>query len=308
MFKSARMRLVCLVTLISSSPAFAEQKQKQDSNNDVIYGADDRLDVYQVQNPVTLKLVDATVGIFPKADLVQDPSNADNLKYVGETFAQSYQLCANEPFREQPSAAVCSGTLVGPDLILTAGHCIDSQQECNDSVFAFGYHMKSENDSARVVAKKDVYRCSSIVARKQEFDGEDWAVIRLDRMVTDHTPLSVQHDSKLSQNDPVFVIGHPAGLPTKVAGGAKVRAFENNKAYFVANLDTYGGNSGSAVFNANTGLIEGILVRGETDFVYNRRQQCRESNKCSDNSCRGEDVTKISAVLKMVALPISNPH
>lgn len=36
----------------------------------------------------------------------------------------------------------------------------------------------------------------------------------------------------------------PAGLPTKIAGGATMRDASPN-GYYVANLDTYGGNSGS---------------------------------------------------------------
>ena len=68
----------------------------------------------------------------------------------------------------------------------------------------------------------------------------------------------------------------------------------NKPGYFVANLDTYGGNSGSAVFNAKTGVIEGILVRGENDYVY--KGNCRVSNVCASDGCRGEDVTKLSAI------------
>ncbi|MEI8190645.1 MAG: hypothetical protein WCI75_13115 [candidate division NC10 bacterium] len=64
--------------------------------------------------------------------------------------------------------------------------------------------------------------------------------------------------------------------------------------YFVANLDTYGGNSGSAVFSATTGLVEGILVRGENDYVW--KGGCRVSNRCPADGCRGEDVTKVSAL------------
>ena len=71
--------------------------------------------------------------------------------------------------------------------------------------------------------------------------------------------------------------------------------------YFVANLDTYGGNSGSAVFNATSGKVEGILVRGENDYVW--RGSCRVSNKCPADGCRGEDVTKVSALMDIIPAP-----
>ena len=92
----------------------------------------------------------------------------------------------------------------------------------------------------------------------------------------------------------LVVIGHPTGLPTKIADGANVRRRAGT--YFVANLDTYGGNSGSAVFNANTGVVEGILVRGETDYRRDYRRNCRVSNVVSDNGGRGEDVTYITNI------------
>ena len=67
--------------------------------------------------------------------------------------------------------------------------------------------------------------------------------------------------------------------------------------YFSANLDTYGGNSGSAVFNANTGVVEGILVRGATDYVSDPSQGgCRVSNILGKHAGKGEDVTYITNV------------
>ena len=65
--------------------------------------------------------------------------------------------------------------------------------------------------------------------------------------------------------------------------------------FFVCNLDTYGGNSGSPVFNSSTHELEGILVRGETDFIVTENG-CRKSNVCPQNDpnfvCRGEDCTR----------------
>jgi len=87
-------------------------------------------------------------------------------------------------------------------------------------------------------------------------------------------------------------------LPVKLSGGAAVRNLMGEVGYFTANLDTYGGNSGSAVFNNVTGEIEGVLVRGETDFV--RQGNCRISYVCENNGCRGEDVTKASYVKQKI--------
>ena len=87
-------------------------------------------------------------------------------------------------------------------------------------------------------------------------------------------------------------------------GDSEVRTVDKS-GYFVANLDTYGGNSGSAVFNTDTGLVEGILVRGENDFVYSNG--CRVSNVCPAPGCRGEDVTKISELANLIPEATEEP-
>jgi hypothetical protein len=84
--------------------------------------------------------------------------------------------------------------------------------------------------------------------------------------VAGRRPLAVRSAGRVAKGQPLFVIGHPNGLPTKFADGAQVRG-NAHKDFFVANLDTYGGNSGSPVFNAVSLEVEGILVRGENDFV-----------------------------------------
>jgi V8-like Glu-specific endopeptidase len=94
--------------------------------------------------------------------------------------------------------------------------------------------------------------------------------------------------------DELYIVGHPAGLPTKIAGGAVVRSVKST--FFKANLDSYGGNSGSAVFNAQTNEIVGILVRGDQDFKYDQANSCTRSNICENDGCRGEDVTNITYI------------
>jgi hypothetical protein len=103
---------------------------------------------------------------------------------------------------------------------------------------------------------------------------------------------------KIDDRTPIVVIGHPSGLPTKIAGGAKVRD-NSNDIFFSANLDTFGGNSGSAVFNEKSGEVVGILVRGENDYVNDKDRECQVVNKCADNECRGEDVTRIENIRQL---------
>ena len=61
------------------------------------------------------------------------------------------------------------------------------------------------------------------------------------------------------------------------------------------NLDTFKGSSGSPVFNEATGLIEGIVSKGEPkDFIEARLGACSTIRRCGDTECRGEVVTRAS--------------
>lgn len=256
----------------------------------VIYGSDDRIDLYQTDSAPLRSLADSTVALFRAADVTSSGGAAQlNTQNYGERMG----LCKEEPFFEQPMGAFCSGSLVAPDIIMTAGHCVPSPEECSNIKFVFGFAVKEKDKMPTSVAGGDVYGCKELIGREQVNDGADWALVRLDRKVTGHKPLKLNRSGDIKANAPVLVIGHPAGLPTKIAGGANVRD-SSKPGFFVANLDTYGGNSGSAVFNAQTGLVEGILVRGEQDYVY--KNGCRVSNVCANDACRGEDVTKIANV------------
>ncbi|PKM97475.1 MAG: serine protease [Elusimicrobia bacterium HGW-Elusimicrobia-3] len=287
--------LSAAIALFAAGSAVAADK--------VIYGSDDRLDIYQVTDSKLLKLADSTVGLFQASDVYVTGSRA---LLTTESYADGYGLCKEEPFYEQVTGAFCSGSLVAPDIIMTAGHCVKSASACESTKFVFGFAVKSKGVNPSEVPVSEVYSCSELIGREQVGTGADWALIRLDRKVTGHQPLKYDTTDSVKNGDQLVVIGHPAGLPTKVAGGATVRD-ASPKGYYVANLDTYGGNSGSAVFNARTGVVVGILVRGENDYVY--KNGCRVSNVCPSTGCRGEDVTKLSAITspfsKAAAAPVA---
>ena len=259
----------------------------------VIYGEDDRKDYYQVSSQMQ-SLADSTVALVRKNKLDEIPGVGYDFSL--SNYGREMRLCSSEPFYEQDTLAFCSGSLVGEDLILTAGHCIRSNYDCSRTAFVFGFAYKEEGQQPRRAGVDDVYSCAEILHSEVTGHGSDYAVIRVDRKVVGRTPLSVERNQKAVSGDELVVIGHPSGLPTKVADGASVR--KDSGTFFVANLDTYGGNSGSAVFDARSQKIVGVLVRGETDFVS--RGSCTVSNRCSDNSCRGEDVTHVERALAYI--------
>ncbi len=306
--------LVALTAVAQAAPA-----KKPIYRPEVIYGEDHRADLYQVTDNSLIRLADSTVGFVKNSNMETLPSGQIRLKT--KSYAKEYQLCTDEPFYDQKTAAFCSGSLVGPALILTAGHCIDDLYDCQHSSVVFGFAMKGPGQLQDVLDAREVYKCKEIVGRVLQGGAEDWAVIRLDRKVEGHTPLEINREQgstePLTVGTELVMIGHPAGLPEKIAGGASVRSLKTG--FFIANTDSYGGNSGSPVFNARTHKIEGILVRGETDYIaqnieglltqtsstitseddedFEPAARCYRSYRCTDTGCRGEDVTFVQKAM-----------
>ncbi|MFC1522162.1 trypsin-like serine peptidase [Elusimicrobiota bacterium] len=235
----------------------------------MIFGEDDRLDLYQVKNPQLLKLADSTVAQFHFKQLELDPEKkAVHIKT--ETYGDSLNLCKGERYYDQPSGAICSGVLVGPDIMLTAGHCIKNESWCEQTRFVFGFAVKAPGESPKSIPENEVYACKNIIERRKDSTLSDWILLRLDREVRNHDPLELNASGNVNQGDPLVVMGHPTGLPLKIAGNARVIHALPEKKYFMADLDAFRGTSGGPVFNANTLLFEGLLIRaGPVDFVPN---------------------------------------
>lgn len=268
----------------------------------VVYGADNRVEVYEA--PSSMQAVAAsTAAMVPMNRLTLNSSQTDSAARSYTALQNKLKedgICADDRFADQPNPGSCSGFLVGPDLIVTAGHCTRSQSACEGNAWVFGFAVDQATQTAGVnIPAENVYRCKELVNQKlNTFEGTDHALIRLDRVVTSAAPLKFRASGKIEDNTEIVVIGHPMGLPTKVSDGANVRK-NVHPHFFVANLDTFGGNSGSAVFNTTDLTVEGILVRGETDYKYNVVKGCQEVFVCDDDKCRGEDVTRITDVIEL---------
>lgn len=282
--------LIIMCTLMMATLSFASTKSTK-----VIYGDDNRVDVYASTNSMYVELSKSTAAMIPNGDITA--LGKDIVRLEGRSL-QDGGKCSTERFAKQSTAAMCSGFLVGENLLVTAGHCIESKRDCKRNKWVFDFKVDTAEQQEVTVPKSNVYSCSKIISRAltkkkkgTKSGGNDYALIQLDRKVTDRRVLDYRRSGSIEKGDNLVVIGHPSGLPTKIADGANVKSLSN--LYFSANLDTYGGNSGSAVFNADTGMIEGILVRGAKDYVYNSSKGCYESNEISNNSGTGEDVTYI---------------
>ena len=115
---------------------------------------------------------------------------------------------------------------------------------------------------------EDIYRGVKIIHRVYDpkGSGADWALVQLDRKVTGH-PVAALSKKPVWLNQPVYILGHPCGLPLKYSAGAQVR--DVHESFFSADLNVYCGNSGSPVFASNTHEVIGLVAQGDNqDFRW----------------------------------------
>ncbi|MBI5597349.1 MAG: trypsin-like peptidase domain-containing protein [Elusimicrobia bacterium] len=274
-----------------------------------VYGADDRREPHEVRSEQVRRWADSTVALFEAGMVTEDPESGQAtlttkpflVAPVG--LAGQVELCAEEPYRGQSKGAFCSGALVGEDLILTAGHCVESEDECRNGVkFVFGFRAEEGGQPPAQVPAGEVYGCSRLLARMDVWAGPDYALIQLDRPVRGHAPLRVRRSGTPPVGSPLTVIGHPLGLPTKIAGGASVRTAAEN-GFFAANLDVYGGNSGSPVLNTVTGEVEGVAVRAIPTFVYDEERGCAKRGSRMDDYKQGTEVSLVDGLRPLLPAP-----
>jgi hypothetical protein len=261
--------LAALVALIltCSSPATLV--------NATIFGDDDRLELHQAppswqQTARSTCIVAGRTGV--RGSTIRD--NGDGRTLTVELNYQHVRwgaefVCPAQRFMNQVvmRPAFCSATLIGPNLVVTAGHCVDIDiGVCSNLVFIFDFSITSESDGGDVTSylQSDVYYCKRILSRENSHNkdnafafGRDYALVELDRPVTGRQPAVVARaltsPSSLPVGTSVVNIGYPTTLPVKLARGV-VKKLVSSLAGTDAidevfiNTDSLAGNSGSGTY------------------------------------------------------------
>ncbi|MEE2744576.1 MAG: trypsin-like peptidase domain-containing protein [Bdellovibrionota bacterium] len=235
----------------------------------VIYGSDDRKELSSIQDEHLKGLSDAVVSMISH--------KKENL---------NRPLCEGEAFALQSKKAICSGVLVGPDLILTAGHCLRNLGRCKDYYWTFDYKLNEE--------KEVRYECAYAIRPEGYYQNRslDFLFVKLTKKVEKRTPITIGDLESLDKGDEVIAMGNPSGLPLKAMEGKVTEGL--NDGIFKTDIDSFKGNSGAPVFSKKDGQFRGILISGEKDYEFDSLRNCYFSRKCTEGDCEGENVLNVS--------------
>jgi hypothetical protein len=261
------------------------------------WGPDGRMDSCMIEDDTIRSNTNCVAAICLKDNLINKNETFSilNVKNFGETF----NLCDNEPFRDQPISAghLCTGFLVKEDVIATAAH-FTRNHNVTDLRIIFGFKMKDESTPEIRFHNENIYKGINVIHSVYSGlpDGPDWALVKLDHKVKDQVVAMLSKDEIYSDQE-IYVMGHPCGLPLKYAPGAYVCDF--NETCFAADLDIYSGNSGSPVFDNKTHEVIGMVTQGDNrDFRWTDRGLISVRYPNLKFSSKGAHCTRVSEFIE----------
>ncbi|MCB9558373.1 MAG: trypsin-like peptidase domain-containing protein [Deltaproteobacteria bacterium] len=222
------------------------------------------------------------------------------------------EICEDVRFAWQPARGWGTAFLIKKNIAVTAAHVlrhrVDSfEAGCAQIALVFDYRYDSPPDPYEkydrqaldapnlLNVRRQVRHCKRVIYAGDTPPGtvDDFAIIELDRAMTGRA-LNIS-DDPADPGTALTMIGHPNGLPAKVTTGVVLER-ETVPGMFLASLDAFSGNSGSAVVRRGTAEVVGILVDGEIDYRPRAGEDCLEPHVCANDgsNCRGEVLIKAS--------------
>lgn len=263
----------------------------------IIRPPDDRTDYFA--SSAMLQGIGDSVCAFVSTDMLTDNGDGTFAINAGTLAGDFNPLCAGERFADQPTAANCTATLIAPDVLVTAGHCLDdngTRIDLNTFYCVFDYAVRQQGVNPSTFTTDQVYRGAEVLGLVNVADTpNDWAVVKLDRAVTGRTPVAVRSSGSVTVGQSVVAIGFGAGLPIKFSGNATVQSIVENG--FEADFDIIAGNSGGPIVDAATGVIEGVLSSDLAIDDYHQEGACFKATVCPGDAICTEGFTSLASVM-----------
>lgn len=267
-----------------------------------IFGNDDRQELFSTAS----RWRELGRSIAGKVSMDHIRNSGSNWELQGEPLSK--KECPGNRYADQITVPSCTGFLAKPNILVTAAHCVKSQDDCDRFYWVFEYALSQAGDKGYAKVGGDrVFRCKRIVSKKyQNFGDVDYALLELDRAVAGRNPLRLGFDLRLSVGQPVVNIGNSNGLPLKFKDSAKIIGMKDNQQSFDSDLDTFGGDSGSPVFDAETGVVIGIQSTAHADHYHDDVRNCRQLKICRPgDKCHPATSSRISNLENEPALALA---
>ncbi len=233
-----------------------------------VFGTDGRIEVKDAEG--YQDFVRATAVMINKDNIYNNEFYSWSLRERLSKQFGTNNFSEDVKFLDQPAIGSCTGFLIAPDVLVTAGHCINSMEDANKYVWVFDYTSESDFIDGRRLQfnPENIFEVESIITSDlNDQTKDDYAVLKLKRKST-RAPYRFRTSGSVNIGGPINTIGAPTGLPLKFSTDAVVVANSANN-WFKSNIDSFPGNSGGPVFDQN-GFIEGILVRGAVQLSSGR--------------------------------------
>nr|WP_263313090.1 serine protease [Mammaliicoccus sp. Marseille-Q6498] len=190
----------------------------------------------------------STRVILPKNDRVQ----------ITDTTSAHYQSIA---FADIGGSSIASGVVIGKNTVLTNKHVVDATNG-KASVLKFSPAANGQgNYPAGTFTATDFTTSPS---------GEDLAVVHVGKNSKGQSigdavqPATLANTSTLKKGDNITVTGYPGDKPLATLWESKGNILSVSGSDITYDLSTYGGNSGSPIFNENKQVI-GLHYGGVQD-------------------------------------------